>query len=392
MTFDGFVNRELADKVRQTASWYPIVSVTGPRQSGKSTLIKSLFNDYEYLNLENTQLRDVAQDDPVGFIDNRPSKLIIDEIQRVPELFSMIQVKSDAVDVPGSYIISGSQNFDLLKGIQQSLAGRVGIMRLLPFSFREISASKITDNPDEVMFKGGYPRLYRENMSPNNYYRNYIGTYILKDVAGMISRDNAVAFKTFVDVSALHAGNIINLSNIATRVGISRQTAKSWLSMLETSYVAFQLRPYFENKLKSTTKTPKIYFHDTGLLCKLLGIMSLEDLLISKYLGVVFENFIVSETLKNYYNQDLEPDLYFYRNKNGDEVDLIDATDSRNVKAIEIKSSQTHHAEYHKALNRIGDRLGILPENRAVVMRVDATYNSKQGLVLSTKDYLSKSW
>lgn len=388
MTFNGFVNRELTNKVRQTAEWYPIVSITGPRQSGKSTLIKSIFDDYEYLNLENSQLKDVALDDPVGFIENRPTKLIIDEIQRVPELFSMIQVKSDSVDIPGSYIISASQNFNLLKGIQQSLAGRVGIMRLLPFSYREISASDLTNDPDEVMFKGGYPRLYTTNMLPNNYYRNYISTYIMKDVAGLISRNNAVAFKTFVDVCALHVGNIINLSNISTRVGISRQTAKSWLSLLETSYVTFQLRPFYENKFKTTIKTPKIYFYDTGLLCKLLGVISLEDLLLSKYLGVIFENFIVAETLKNYFNQDIEPDLFFYRDKNGEEVDLIDATNSRNMKAIEIKSSQTHHAKYHNVLNRVSDKLGIIPENRAVVMRVDASYNSKVGKVLSTTDYL----
>lgn len=390
MMNDGLIHREMSDIAKQTASWYPIVSVTGPRQSGKSTLIQTIFDDYEYLNLENSQLKDSAMDDPVGFIENRSTKLIIDEIQRVPELFSMIQVKSDELDIPGSYIISGSQNFSLMKGIQQSLAGRVGILRLHPLSFREIYESGTSYNIDEVMFRGGYPRLYKTDIRPHSYYRNYINTYVLKDVGDMISRSNVVAFKTFVDICALHTGNLINLSNIATKVGISRQTAKSWLSILETSFVVFQVYPYYENKLKTVTKTPKIYFHDTGLLCSLLGIGSVEELLLSKYLGQVYENFVISETIKNYFNQDIEPNLYFYRDKQGNEIDIIDATKPSELRAIELKSSQTHHDRYHDILNKIGEELDISPDKRAVVMRIDNSYNSKQGRVLSTKDYLLK--
>lgn len=385
----NIIDRQISKAMLQSAKWYPVVSVTGPRQSGKSTLIQHVFPDYDYVNLENPQVREIALEDPVGFIESRPEHLIIDEIQLVPDLFSMIQVKSDRDDVAGNYVLSGSQNFALVKGIQQSLAGRVELLKLMPFSYSELRASGPNIDTDEFMFKGGYPRLYKADIPPSNYYRNYINTYLLRDVKGLISESNTSEFRKFLTICALHAGNLVNLTNLGEKAGVSRQTAKSWLSVLEASYIAFQLQPFYENKVKTMTKTPKLFFYDTGLLCHLLGINSLERLLLSKYLGMVYENFIIAETLKSHYNANLEPTLYFYRDKSGAEIGLIDATDMGNTRAIEIKSSQTHHAEYHRHLNAVGEKLGISDSNRHVVMRTDTSYNSKQGSVLSTKDYLA---
>lgn len=384
-----FIHRDIEDSVRKMFGWFPVVSITGPRQSGKSTLIRHMFRDYEYLNLEDVDLRSQALRDPVGFINSRPNRLIIDEAQLAPELFSQIQVRSDEADVPGQYILSGSQNFVLLKSIKQSLAGRVGILNLLPLSFNELSVFDSSISPDEAMFKGGYPRSYKMNIDPSAYFESYINTFLLRDITGLVKEVNIETFKRFVKICAHYAGNLVNVSNLGRQAEISRSTATEWLNLLKSGYVVFQLQPYFNNAIKSLTKTPKIYFYDTGLLVYLLGIRSLGQLLTSQHLEKVYENYIISETIKKYRNRNTEPNLYYYRDNNGLEVDLLDMTDVDNVSLTEIKSGETFREEFIRGVNRLDTILPINVANKQVVMRVKNSYSVGEVQVLTTQDYLT---
>ena len=382
------IPRTLINQAQKLATWFPVVSVTGPRQSGKSTLVRHAFPDYEYINLESEQVRRLAQEDPVGFIRNRPAKLIIDEAQHVPELFSEIQVVSDLTNKPGQYILSGSQNFLLLKNITQSLAGRVGLLKLLPLSFKEALQAKPTLTADEFMFSGGFPRLYDTGLPERLLFSNYVETYVQRVVSDYLDVRNLASFRKFLELCALNVGNLTNYSNLANDADISPLTAKSWLSILESSYVAFELMPYHSSARTRLTKTPKLYFYDTGLLCYLLGITSLEELLLSEHLGAVYENLIIGETLKDYFNQTQEPRLCFYRDASGREIDLIDESRPREPMLVEIKSSETYHDRFAKHLRAIGDELGVPSERRHVVSRVADSYVSKGVPVSSARDWL----
>lgn len=384
------IPRILLSRLQQTATWFPIVSLTGPRQSGKSTLVREAFPHYRYVNLEDRQTRTEALEDPVGFIRNKPNHLIIDEAQYAPDLFSMIQVVSDERNEPGQYILSGSQNFLLLKQIRQSLAGRVGLLKLLPLSYREITETSESEQPstDEFMFSGGFPRMITSGIPHDIFFRSYIDTYVERDVAGYLDVRNTSAFRTFLELCALNAGNLVNYTNLANDTGVSVPTVRSWMSILESSYVIFTLNPYYTNARKRLTKTPKLYFHDTGLLCHLLGLTSLNDLLESEYLGMVFENLIMAETLKSQYNADREPRLYFYRDDSKIEVDLLDFTDRHSPVMAEIKSGQTYHDRYAKQLLSIGQQLGISTEHLYVVSRVANSYRHGNVNVSNTNDWL----
>uniref|UniRef100_UPI0026331FE7 ATP-binding protein n=1 Tax=uncultured Bifidobacterium sp. TaxID=165187 RepID=UPI0026331FE7 len=260
------IPRAMAQLASRMAGWFPVVSVTGPRQSGKSTLVREVFPDYEYVNLEDPNLRAVAAEDPVGFIRSRSPHLVVDEAQYVPDLFSMIQVVSDENKTPGQYILSGSQNFLLLKSITQSLAGRVGLLKLLPLSYTELLGGGISSGVDEFMIRGGYPRLYDVDMDADIFFEAYISTYVERDVAGYLDVRDAAAFRTVLRLCASNAGNLINYSNLARDADVGFRTVKSWMSILESSYIVFPLEPWHSNLGKRLTKTPKLYFYDTGLL------------------------------------------------------------------------------------------------------------------------------
>ena len=382
------IERDLAQSLRQQASWFPVVSVTGPRQSGKSTLVKSVFPDYTYLNLEDPQLRKAAVDDPVGFIRNRPGHLIIDEAQYAPEVFSMVQVVSDEMGVAGQYVLSGSQNFLLLKNITQSLAGRVGLLKLLPLSFRETAMTMPALDPDAFMLRGGYPRLYATGMPSNVFFNSYIDTYLERDVAGYLDVRNLTSFRTFLKLCAFNVGNLLNVSSLARDAGIDARTAKSWLSMLESSYMIFRLMPYYSNEGKRLVKSPKLYFYDTGLLCHLMGIGDVSQLRLSSHLGAVFENLIVAETAKNHLNCAEDPRLFFYRSDSGIEVDLLDFTNDSTPMAIEVKSGQTYKDAFARHLASVGDALGIDARQRLVVCRVQDSFQAKDAAVMSAGDWL----
>lgn len=386
-----FVARDLGVQLKKMAEWFPVVSLTGPRQSGKSTLVKHIFPDYSYVTLEDPQTRRAALEDPVSFIRNRSDRLIIDEAQYAPELFSMIQVVSDERGKPGQYVLTGSQNFLMMKSIGQSLAGRVGLLKLLPFSFHEIQnwQSEHVD-VDEFALRGGYPRLRAIGMPPAVYFPSYIDTYVERDVAGLLDVRNKTAFHTLLAICAQSVGNLQNASTLSKDVGVSAATIKSWLSVLESSYLVFTLQPYHSNGKKRLTKAPKLFFYDTGLLCHLLGIESVQQLVESPHFGAIFENLIVAETMKRHLNEGVRPELYFYRDDSKREIDLLDFTDSAHLRAIEVKSSRTYHDKYARHLRSVCDDIGIDREGRFVVARVESSFDTEACKVVSAQDWLGR--
>lgn len=383
-----FIKREMTGTVEKLLESFPVVSVTGPRQSGKSTLLKKTFSDFKYINLEDPQLKKRASEDPVGFVRDQGIELIIDEAQLVPELFSMIQVVCDENNSNGQFILSGSQNFLLTKRIGQSLAGRVGLSKLMPFTFREVLNHDPLHNIDEFMFDGGYPRLYSENISKKLLFPNYIETYIERDVSDYLDVRNRHSFTQLLYLLAQNAGSLLNVSKLANNLDVSFQTIKSWLSILESSYIIFYLSPYHTNSKRRLTKAPKIYFWDTGLLTYLAGFQTKEELISDSSAGAIYENFVISEVAKNYLNKGVTPRMYFYRDDSKREIDLLDYTNPKNPRCCEIKSSRTYRDKFARQLLNVADELRIKKESRYVVCRVEESYNTSNTKVLTTEDWL----
>lgn len=382
------IERSIAPFVLDNARWFPIVSVTGPRQSGKSTLVQHLFPDYEYVNLEDASTRNAALADPLGFVRERPSRLVIDEAQLAPELFGAIQVASDEAGAPGQYILSGSQNFLLLKRIGETLAGRVGIVRLLPLSYAECLTNTDALTPDEFMLKGGYPRLHVAEIPPSVFFDNYLQTYVERDVSGYVDARNIASFRALLRLCAQSCGSLLNVTRLANDLGVARATIDSWLSILESGYVVFRLQPYHSNLRKRLVRTPKLYFHDTGLLCRLLGIETAEQLRDSEFKGAVFENLVIGETFKRHVNAGRNPELYFYRDDSKIEVDLVDCTARSVPELVEVKSSATLMPEYARHLDSVSAELRVPANDRSVVMRSDASHTIKGTRFWSARDWL----
>lgn len=348
------IKRQIADIILKMATKMPVVSITGPRQSGKTTVAKMCFPDYAYVNLENPDILEAAKSDPRLFLTSHKKGIIIDEVQRYPELFSYIQTMSDEVGTPGQYILTGSQNFLLSEKISQSLAGRVFITHLLPLSIAELqNADYPTDDYDEYLLKGFYPRIFDKDIEPHLFYPSYIQTYVEKDVRQIVNVSNLFHFQRFLKLAAGRIGQLLNYNNMANELGIDLKTIKSWFSILETSFIAFALQPHYQNFSKRILKTPKLYFYDTGLACSLLGIKNREDIRSHWARGALFENMIISDIVKNYYNQAETPPVYYWRDNTGNEIDcLIDESDV--IKSIEIKSSATINTDFFKGLNYYG--------------------------------------
>lgn len=320
---------------------YPVITLTGPRQSGKTTFLKDEFPEYRYVNLENPDTRNFAINDPNAFLKIYDKYVIFDEVQRVPALFSYIQAWVDESGIMGQFILSGSQNFHLMQNITQSLAGRVAIFKMLPFDFAELKMAGLLDADFTVnMQKGFYPAIYDRNIPPKMFYSNYVQTYIERDLSEIIKVRDLKLFRNFISLCAARAGNVINLNSLANECGISQPTAKSWLSVLESSYIVFQLQPYFSNMNKRVTKSSKLYFYDSGLLCHLLKITDASSIQISAHKGSIFENLIIAEFLKSSYHQNLLRDFWFWRDSAGHEVDLL-WQDDEQLNLVEIKATQT---------------------------------------------------
>lgn len=346
---------------------YPILALTGPRQSGKTTFLKSQFSDYEYVNLENPDIRNFAIEDPNGFLKQYNKYVIFDEVQRVPHLFSYLQTKVDEDKVMGQYILSGSQNFHLMENITQSLAGRVALFKLLPFDITEMEeASWLNEDYAVNLQKGFYPAIYDREIPSNVFYSNYIQTYVERDLSELIQVKDLKQFRNFLSLCAARAGQLINLNALANECGISQPTAKSWVSVLESSYIVYQLQPYFSNFNKRITKSSKLYFYDTGLLCFLLKITDAESVKLSSLKGSLFENYVITEFIKKNYHNNLLRDVWFWRDAVGHEVDFIwQKTEKLNL--VEIKATETIMQDMFKGLNYFEKLKPELIESKSIV-------------------------
>jgi predicted AAA+ superfamily ATPase len=336
--------RDLKVVLERYSQYYPVIGITGPRQSGKTTLSKLVFPHLPYVSLENMDIRLQAQNDPRSFLKQYGEGAIFDEIQHVPDLLSYLQQIVDESPIKGRYILTGSQNFALNQLITQSLSGRIGMTTLQPLSLKELGMPEYSLNS---IFRGGYPGLHQLNMDPLDFYPSYIQTYIERDVRQLKNIENFGRFQTFLKLCAGRVGQTINLSSLAQDAGVSHTTVRQWLNILEASYLIFFLQPYYNNFSKRLIKMPKLYFYDTGLVCSLLNLEK-ESQLESHYLkGALFENLVILEFMKNRLNQGLMPNLYFWRDQTGHEIDLI--TDwGGELKVIEIKSAETFQKEYIK--------------------------------------------
>ncbi len=336
-----FVQREIETAIQSLIGKYPILAVTGPRQSGKTTLLKNMFPKYQYVSLEDTNQRSFAQDDPVGFLKRYPEEVIFDEVQRVPHLFSYLQTIVDETKQMGQFILSGSQNFHLMERITQSLAGRVAIFKLLPFDNSELKqVGLLQEDWKSLIIKGFYPAIYDRDLDSAVFYSNYLQSYIDRDVTELTNVQDLRLFRNFLGLCAARIGQMLNLTNLSNECGISQPTAKAWLSILESSYIVFQLQPYFENFSKRIVKTPKLYFYDTGLAAFLLGLRNLDDIDSQTLLGSLFENMVVADILKKNYHQYRLQEYWFWRDSNGNEIDLLTKRGG-GFNIYEIKSSQT---------------------------------------------------
>jgi len=335
------VNRTIVEGINAYMQRYPVVALTGPRQSGKTTLLKGMFPDFRYVSLENPDNRAFAENDPNGFLQLYDQKVILDEVQRVPALLSYIQTIVDSNNMMGQFILSGSQNFNLMKSITQSLAGRVALFKLLPFDMMELkSADLLPSDYEQLIIKGSYPALYDRSIPFASFYANYIETYIQRDVTELLSIRDFGLFRTFLKLCAARIGQQLNIANLSSETGVSVPTLRSWISILESSYIMYQLPPFFKNFNKRLVKSPKLYFYDTGLASFLLGIRNEKTLLESEFKGALFENMIITEYVKQNYHNNLYHDFYYWRDSNGHEVDLLVSNDTA-YDAIEIKSTKT---------------------------------------------------
>lgn len=341
------IQREAEAEIRTLAMQFKAVAIVGPRQSGKTTLVRHIFGDKPYVNLENPDLRRYATDDPRGFLSDYPRGAVLDEVQRVPELFSYLQQILDESEDHGLFILTGSNNFLLQERISQSLSGRVGYLNLLPLALSEIKDSRSTVN--ELMYKGGYPVLHSEVAEPAKWYPNYIRTYVERDVRLIKNISDLDTFERFLRLCAGRIGQLLNMSSLAVETGVDVKTIGAWLSVLETSFVLFRLQPYHQNYNKRIVKMPKLYFYDTGLAISLLGIENSAQLALNPFRGSLFENMIIVELLKKRYNAGKSHQLFFWRDNVGNEVDLL-INKGNSLLPVEIKSGQTVTDDYFKGL------------------------------------------
>ncbi|MFM9948351.1 MAG: ATP-binding protein [Saprospiraceae bacterium] len=375
------IQRALSSKVLHLATKFPVVSVTGPRQSGKTTLVRHLFPEYTYVNLENPDTRQMAQLAPRDFVRQSPNGLIIDEAQYVPEIFSYIQLEADEHNRPGAFVLCGSQHFLLMERISQSLAGRVGILQLLPFSMAELLAAGIPRKSAlDYIFEGFFPRLYAQDIAPGDFYPAYTQTYIERDARQVVNITDLDVFQAFVRLCAGRIGNLFNQSELGNLIGIDKKTAQRWLSILQTGFQAFTLPPYFRNFDKRILKTPKLYFWDTGLACSLLGIRSVGELHQHFARGALFENFIIVEMLKQFHNRGIRPNAYFWSERNINEIDLL-LDEGGKLYPFEIKAGQTIKPEFFKGIRGFNEASGNDPELAHLIYGGELSYRHPLGQV-----------
>lgn len=380
-----FYKRNLAKTFKRYQK-FPVIALLGPRQSGKTTLSTAYFKKHHYINLENPELRLFAIEDPKRFLKEFENAhgVIIDEFQYAPDLLSYIQVEVDEKKRPGYFILTGSQNFLINEAITQSLAGRVGILTLLPLSLNELKKNKLLTDIDTTLLNGSYPRLYENDIAPIDFYPSYIHTYLERDVRTIANVGSILTFQKLMKLLAARIGGQLNIVEMATQLGISQQKTKEWLSVLEASYIIFLLQPHFKNFNKRVTKTPKVYFYDTGLACNLLEIKSARTLALSPYRGNLFESLIISDFQKQFYNAALgTPSTYYWRDQNGRiEIDcLLDRGDL--IYPIEIKSGATLNPSFFDGITAWNKVSESDPTHSTVIYGGTTSQTRKNGQVLS---------
>jgi len=374
---DVFINRSLVKTAREAFKYFPVLTITGPRQSGKTTMIKSEFTHLPYFSMEDIDIRRFAMNDPRGFLNQHPKGMILDEVQNTPELLSYIQGLVDE-DSSKRYILSGSSQFSVIKQITQSLAGRTAMLELLPLSYQEIKSEADKKSLDIILYSGFYPAIYAGKNIPKLLYPSYTKTYLERDVRDLLNVKDIMLFQKFMRLCAGRIGSLFVASDLASELGVTVNTIKSWLSVLQASYIITMLPPWLENTTKRLVKTPKLYFCDTGLASYLLDIENEKLLMRDKMRGHLFENFIITEALKFRYNQGKESNLYFVRDSNGNEVDLI-LKHGDSFKCIEVKSSQTYNSEFEKGLKSVDSILGDRITDKAIIYAGD--YENTEGKI-----------
>lgn len=353
------IPRDISALLESYAREFRAVMLVGPRQSGKTTLVKETFRDKPHVSLENPDERLLAQNDPRAFLNRFPEGAILDEIQRVPELFNYLQEIIDHSEKDGLFILTGSNNILLQESVSQSLAGRMGLIDLLPLSYRELKDHGAAGySLNELILKGAYPEIYQKNRKPDLWYASYLRTYVERDVRQIKNVENSLLFSKFLKLCAGRIGQQLNVSSLSNECGIDVRTVQSWLSILEMTYVVKLLPPYYNNFNKRIVKAPKLYFYDTGLACALLSIRKTEELALTPFRGALVENFVIMECIKNNQNFDLGQMFYYWRENHGIEIDLIIDTGSA-FRPVEIKSAQTYHPEFKKNLLKIMELSGV---------------------------------
>jgi predicted AAA+ superfamily ATPase len=344
------LQRKMAPVANLLLRKYPILTITGPRQSGKSTFAKLLKPNFEYINLEDFDHRRFANNDPKGFLERYKKNVILDEVQNAPQLLSQLQVHTDKLGRNGLYILTGSQNFQLFEKISQSLAGRTGLCTLLPFALNELSGYSNPKSWEDFCWKGMYPRLHHRAIKPDLFYPDYITTYIERDTRQIMNIKDLSQFRKLMSLCAGRVGQLLNMNEIGNSLGIDNKTVKQWLAVLESSYIIYLLPPFHKNFSKRVVKTPKLYFYDTGIASFLLNIRSTNDLKNHFAKGALYENFVINELMKNCFNKRVQPDFYFFRDSNGNELDLL-IEQAGQTKIFEIKSAKTINDTFFKGLN-----------------------------------------
>ena len=379
------IERNIIDKIQYLLTKYPVVTIPGTRQCGKSTLLRNGFPTMRYVSLEDPDLREFAIDDARGFLNNFGTPLIIDEAQYAPKLFSYIQTRIDSEGQTGMYILSGSHNFLLMESISQSLAGRTAILKMAPFSISELTHANLLPELNEWLFTGGFPRIYDKQINPVDFFPSYFQTYIERDVRLLRNINDLSHFVRFVKLCAARIGQLLNINALANECEVSVQTINSWLSVLETSYVIYLLKPYHNNFNKRLVKSPKLYFCDTGLAASLLGMENARQMDTHYLRGELFENMVIMEFIKQEYAQGREPNISFWRDSNQNEIDLL-VERGLDLQAYEIKSSATMKTDYFKGLNKFAALAQLPKESLHVVYGGDVNYLTSFGDLISWKN------
>lgn len=343
------VPRDIAPLASRLARQYPVLTLTGPRQSGKTTLCRALFAGKPYVTLEDPDTRRFAEEDPRGFLKGLEGGAIIDEIQRAPQLPSYLQALVDADATPGRFILTGSQQFELMSQVSQSLAGRTAVLRLLPFSLAEVAQVHPIQSLPQTLLTGFYPRIHDRDLDPSQALGDYFATYVERDLRQLAAVHDLQRFERFVRLCAGRVGQLVNLTSLGNDAGVSHATARAWLDLLQTSYIVHVLPPWFTNTSKRLVKSPKLYFHDVGLACWLLGLRTAEQVARDPLLGSLFENLVTIEALKTRFNRGESAEMYFYRDASGNEIDLLIPV-GRQFRAVEIKAGATVNPDYFRGL------------------------------------------